>query len=260
MPREGAQSGHARDCGRQSMKSTLILVLVFIVAGCANHLDLGGQAFNRGQYDLAAEYWNPLAQQGNPYAQYNLGIMWEHGLGTTQRNEVQAGHWYLKAAKQGHTPSMTPLAGIQRRLGFVASAESWLNLAARWNDQTAIASLRAWAKPIPAPDLYYAQELDRQIDALRGEAALAAGFQSLGYALGCLAAGGGCSSSDTSYSYSPPAAYQGRSSRLDLELPGRSSSVDDPPIVGLGMGLCSGPGLELGLGVTGGGKLPSSCR
>ena len=41
----------------------------------------------------------------------------------------------------GHIPSMTALARIQHRLGFVESAESWLNLAARWNDQEAISSL-----------------------------------------------------------------------------------------------------------------------
>ena len=217
------------------MKSTLFLVLVFTVAGCANHLDLGGQAFNRGQYDLAAEYWNPLAQQGNPYAQYNLGIMWEHGLGTTQKNDAEASQWYLKAAQQGHTSSMVSLAQTQRRLGFFAPAESWLNLAARWNDQAEITSLRAWAKPIPAPDLYYAQELERQIDALRGEAAMAAGLESLGYALGCLAAGGGCSSSDTPYSYSPPA----RTATPVRTYQEGKQSRDDQPIMGMSMGLKS---------------------
>ena len=37
---------------------------------------------------------------------------------------------------------------------------------------------------------------------------------------------------------------------------GVSKSDDDPPIVGTGMGLCSGPGLDLGLGVTRGGTQP----
>lgn len=49
---------------------------------------------------------------------------------------------------------------------------------------------------------------ERQLKADRGAAAMAAGFKSLGSGLGCLAAGGGCSSSDTSYSYSPQPQQQ----------------------------------------------------
>ncbi len=215
-------------------KQAIFLILcALLVSGCANHLDLGGQAFNRGQYDLAAQYWNPLAQQGNPYAQYNLGIMWEQGLGTTQKNDAAASQWYLKAAQQGHTSSMIALARTQRRLGFFAPAESWLNLAARWNDQAAIDSLRVWGKPIPHPDLYYAQELERQLRAERGAAAMAAGFKSLGRGLGCLAAGGGCSSSDTSYSYSPPA----RATKTISTYQEENSSDDDPPVPDLDLDL-----------------------
>ena len=214
-------------------QAVFLISCALLVSGCANHLDLGGQAFNRGQYDLAAQYWSPLAQQGNPYAQYNLGIMWEQGLGTTQKNDAEAAAWYLPAARQGHIPSMIALARIQHRLGFVESAESWLNLAARWNDQTAINSLRAWAKPIPAPDLFYAQELERQLRAERGAAAMAAGFQSLGRGLGCLAGGGRCSSSDTSYSYSPPT----RTAKPAPVYQGQSSSVDDPPVPDLDLDL-----------------------
>ena len=86
--------------------------------------------------------------------------------------------------------------------------------------------------------------LERQLRAERGAAAMAAGFESLGRGLGCLAAGGGCSSSDTSYSYSPPAT----TAKPVREYQEEEKSGDDQPIVG--MGLRPGPGL--GLGVTGG--------
>ncbi len=93
---------------------------------------------------------------------------------------------------------------------------------------------------------------ERQLKAERGAAAMAAGFQSLGREIGCLAAGGGCSSSDTSYSYSPPR----KTIKTIPTYQEEEQSGDDPPIVGVGMGLCSGPGLDLGLGVTRGGTQP----
>ena len=178
--------------------------------------------------------------------------MWEHGLGTTQKNDAVASKWYFYAAQQGHTPSMVALARVQQRMGAAATAEKWLNLGARWNYQEAISSLRAWGKPIPAPDLYYAQELERQIRAERGAAAMAAGFESLGRGLGSWAGGGGNPSSSTPYSYSTPA----RTIKTIPTYQEEEQSGDDPPIVGLGMGLCSGPGLDLGLGVTRGGTQP----
>ncbi len=229
-------------------QAIFLISCALLVSGCANGLQRGNEAYNIGQYDLAAQYWNPLAQNGDLYAQHNLGILWERGLGATQKNDAEAAVWYLSAGQQGYTPSMVALARVQRRMGAAASAESWLNLAARWNDQEAISSLRAWAKPIPAPDLYYAQELYR----LRAQEKLAEGMESLGYALGCLAAGGGCSSTDTSYSYSTPV----RATKTIPTYQEENRYGDDPPIVGVGMGLCSGPGLDLGLGVTQGDTQP----
>ncbi len=78
---------------------------------------------------------------------------------------------------------------------------------------------------------------ERQLKAERGTAAMAAGFQSLGRGLD---------------SYSTPA----RTIKTIPTYQEEEQSGDDPPIVGVGMGLCSGPGLDLGLGVTRGGTQP----
>ncbi|MCK5097449.1 MAG: SEL1-like repeat protein, partial [Desulfobacteraceae bacterium] len=41
------------------------------------------------------------AEQGYAKAQYNLGAMYDKGIGVPQ-NRNKAAYWYRKAAKQGH--------------------------------------------------------------------------------------------------------------------------------------------------------------
>ena len=75
--------------------------------------------------------------------------------------------------------------------------------------------------------------LERQLRAERGAAAMAAGFESLGRGLGCLAGGGRCSSSYTPYSYSPPV----RATKTIPMDQGESKSGDDPPVPDLDLDL-----------------------
>ncbi len=58
-------------------------------------------AFLFGYYDLAKELWLPLAYDGNPKAEANIGWMYQTGKGV-DRDLKKAYEWYLKAAKQGH--------------------------------------------------------------------------------------------------------------------------------------------------------------
>ena len=131
---------------------TLLAVMLF--AGCANPVKMGADAFERGEFDKAAAYWNPLAKAGNPYAEYNLGLLWEDGLGSTPRNPAEASQWYFRSAKQGYVPAMVRLANIQRQMGHDEAALSWLVLAARWGNNDAITALAAWNKSIPPADLH----------------------------------------------------------------------------------------------------------
>ena len=58
-------------------------------------------AYQRGDYATALREWRPLAEQGNPEAQFNLGAMYERGQGVTQ-DDTEAARWYRKAAEQGN--------------------------------------------------------------------------------------------------------------------------------------------------------------
>ena len=49
----------------------------------------------------AAYWYTKAAEQGDPVAQNNLGVLYEHGEGVTQ-NKEKAVYWYVKSAKQGY--------------------------------------------------------------------------------------------------------------------------------------------------------------
>jgi hypothetical protein len=68
-------------------------------------------AYSRGDYATAGREWLPLAQQGDAYAQYNLGLMYFNGQGVPQ-DYGQAMQWYRQAAEQG-------FAQAQHNLGFM---------------------------------------------------------------------------------------------------------------------------------------------
>ncbi len=61
----------------------------------------GVAAYKRGDYATALRELRPLAEQGHASAQFNLGLMYNNGLGVPQ-DYAEALQWYRKAAEQGH--------------------------------------------------------------------------------------------------------------------------------------------------------------
>ncbi len=133
------------------------------------------------------------------------------------------------------------------------TTKCWMarGIRATWQSGATVASLdplalcgkfNTWTLTLSRPSGYPGLETDlmverrilyeRQLRAERGAAAMAAGFQSLGYGLGCLA-GGGCSSSGTSYSYSPPA----RATKTAPSYQGGDRDVYKPPVPDLNLDL-----------------------
>lgn len=182
-----------------------LVVLLLILSGCASRsINLGVNAYNQGNYDLAAKYWNPLAIQGNFIARYNVGLLWEKGLGSTPLNETKASEWFLLSAKQGYIPAMVRLAKIQKTHDYEDAAISWFNLAARWGDVSAINELQNWGKPVPPADLLANQQYR---NAKSKQKALSAAAYQLGRAIG----GGGSAGKTSSHStYSPPASLDNK--------------------------------------------------
>ena len=178
-----------------------IFALIIFLSGCASqNINLGVNAYNQGNYDLAAKYWNPLAKQGNYIAQYNLGLLWEQGLGSTPLNKAEASQWFLLSAQQGYVPAMVRLAKIQKEKGYEDAAISWLNLAARWGDTNAIRELHSWGQPVPSADLLLEQRYRDAIAKQKAAEALGDAAYQIGKAIG----GGSSGSSST---YSPPSTF-----------------------------------------------------
>lgn len=71
----------------------------------------GLAAFKRGDYEAAYREIKPLADQGLPAAQNDLGFLYYQGWAVDQSHR-EAARWYYRAAKQG-------LAAAQNNLAFL---------------------------------------------------------------------------------------------------------------------------------------------
>ena len=96
-------------------------------------INQGLSAANRGDYATALRLWKPLAEQGYPAAEYNLGTMYREGNGVP-RDYAEVVKWYRQAGDQG-------FAAARYNLGFMydngqgvtqdyGEAAKWYSLAA----------------------------------------------------------------------------------------------------------------------------------
>jgi protein-disulfide isomerase len=79
---------------------SILLLVVFISPSRAADDDSGFAAFQRADYEEAYRLWLPLAEQGDPTAQFNIGVMHDYGLGVERVRSV-AVKWYVAAAENG---------------------------------------------------------------------------------------------------------------------------------------------------------------
>ena len=95
--------------------------------------DAGLAAARQGEYGLALQAWQPLAEQGLAKAQYGLGLLHVRGHGVPQ-SEIETAGWFRKAAEQGHVDA-------QLKLGFLYQSGQGVTQdtaeAARWYQRAA---------------------------------------------------------------------------------------------------------------------------
>ena len=116
-------------------------------------------------YGPAQRRWKSLAENGDAFAQYNLGNMYRVGHGLWE-NDKTAVKWYTLAAEQGH-------ASAQYFLGWMYAdgegviqdnvrAHMWLNIAALLGNKTASENSDLIAERMTQFQIETAQRLARE--------------------------------------------------------------------------------------------------
>lgn len=75
--------------------------------------DRGVRALNMGDYATALKEFREAAEQGNPKAQFHLGLMYERAWGVSE-DRAEAARWYRKAAEQGHNLAPRALSRLAK--------------------------------------------------------------------------------------------------------------------------------------------------
>lgn len=71
----------------------------------------GLEAYRRGDFAEALTHWRPLAEAGSREAQFNLGLIYEKGLGL-EADPQQAVGWYRRSAEANFAQAQYKLASI----------------------------------------------------------------------------------------------------------------------------------------------------
>ena len=93
------------------IKTSLTALLALWLMSPLARADLakGLEAVEAGHWPTALAEFKPLANQGDPNAQVNMGNLYMRGLGVEQ-DYAMAYEWYAKAARQGHATGQNKLA------------------------------------------------------------------------------------------------------------------------------------------------------
>ena len=120
---------------------TLVLSASLLVAQDYNK---GFEAYKAGDFTTAIQEWKPLAEQGDIYCQYNMGLMYDLGQGVPQ-DYTEAFKWYRKAAEQGVAKAQSTLGVLYIKgdgvLQDYTEAFKWNRKAAEQGDARAQSNL-----------------------------------------------------------------------------------------------------------------------
>lgn len=80
-----------------------LMIAIFSLSVMSAYADnaKGETAYASGDYAVALSEFKKAAEAGDMNAQYNLGVMYEHGHGVDQ-SDLKAEEWYQMAADNGH--------------------------------------------------------------------------------------------------------------------------------------------------------------
>ncbi|MEA3062761.1 MAG: uncharacterized protein QOJ94_2542 [Sphingomonadales bacterium] len=123
--------------GRQMLGATLVAGTLFAPGAAWAGVKEGYDAWVAGNYSAAVNEWRPLADKGDPDAQFDLGQAYKLGRGVPARDLAIAQSWYEKAAQQGHAQAQANLGLILFQNGERQRAMPWIRKAAEAGDPRA---------------------------------------------------------------------------------------------------------------------------
>jgi TPR repeat protein len=154
------------------MRALLILFFLLslaapVAAGQHDFITIedGWDALERGDYKTAFQIFQPLAEQGDADAQYNLGVMYHNGEGVP-RDYAEAVKWYRLAAEQGDADAQHNL-GVMYHKGYgvplnYVVAHMWFNLSAGQGNKLARQYREKLAANMTSGGVAEAQRLARE--------------------------------------------------------------------------------------------------
>ena len=103
--------------------AAIILVLGFAAPAAAGPLEDADAAIRKRDYATAVRLIRPLAEQGDANAQYNLGVLYDNGLGVPQ-DKISAYMSLSLSAAQGRNGAAAFRDLIARRMTPAQIAEA----------------------------------------------------------------------------------------------------------------------------------------
>ena len=123
----------------KAMGFILLSLMLFISSQgtvyAAGNYNTGAFYFANGDYNTALQIWAPLAQEGNPAAQYSIGLLYDQGKGV--KKDPQTALKYFQAAIKQNLPAAQYYLGVKyyAGLGVKKSPEKALDLVTRAAEQ-----------------------------------------------------------------------------------------------------------------------------
>jgi TPR repeat protein len=135
-----------RFVGLTAMKLLILAVMFASILGspALAGFEEGVAAYQANNIPLAVKEFRAAAEQGDANSQFNLGLMYEKGIGVSV-DEKQAIAWYRKSAEQGNSNAQFNLAvlyenGRGTAVDF-AQANQWYRKASLQGDGLAVGNL-----------------------------------------------------------------------------------------------------------------------
>ena len=124
----------------------------------------GFDAYKRKDYKEAYKLFLPLAEQGNAFAQFNLGVMYEDGQGVPQ-DYKETLKWYRLSAEQGYAKAQYNL-GVMYYEGQGVSKDyvlshMWFSIVNSQGYKDAVTNRNIVEKKMSKQKIEEAQELAR---------------------------------------------------------------------------------------------------